>query len=110
MARRGGAESTTVRMKTYKYVRLGDEQGTESEGSRESWQDKRAEEWRGGGGKVLTEVDCPVCSVMCYVTLLPVFFLFYLLVCVYLCLFNSSTHSTATVKHMLTCLVCSSAI
>lgn len=73
---KGGAESTTVRMKTYKYVRLGDEQRTESVGIRESWQDERAEEWRGGGGKVLTEVDCPVCSVLrhpvaCVLSILP---------------------------------------
>lgn len=62
--------------------------------------------WSGPGGRALTEVDCPV-SVMCYVTLLPVWCL---------CAERSTavndggTHPTATVKHMLTCLVCSSAI
>lgn len=70
----------------------------------------------GRGGEGLTEVDRPVC--FCYVLRDPV-----ACICVYVSWFvcqcvcvalhvfiNGSTHSTATVKHMLACLVCSSAI
>lgn len=67
----------------------------------------------GGGGEGqnegLTEVDCPVCYVLRH----PVA----CVVCVSsdswgasVCFLYGSTHSTATVKHMPTCLVCSSAI
>lgn len=67
----------------------------------------------GRGGKGLTEVDCPVC--FCYVLRDPVACVCvsvspHLCACVCVFLYNGSTHSTATVKHLLTCLVCSSVI
>lgn len=54
-----------MRMKIYKYARLGDDWVTERGGRRGSVGGKggRVKERRDGGrgGKGLTEVDCPVC-------------------------------------------------
>lgn len=115
--KRGGAEgrsSTTVRMKIYKYMSSGDDRVTEWSKSRKCWREKEEGSRVGGGGrggKGLTEVDCPVC--FCYVLRDPVACVCVSVLspgmCVYV-LYNGSTHSTVIVKHMLTCLVCSSAV
>lgn len=108
-------ECTTVRMKMYKYVRFRDNQEAES-GEGESTGRNRG--GRGGGGEGLTEIDCPVC--FCCVLRDPVTCTLCLSVCLLVCVcvcgaprvfsYHGSTHSTATVKHMLACLVCSSAL
>lgn len=126
------SECATVHMKMYKYVRPGDNwarEGRKREREREGGTERerkkeRKRERADGGARVGEEIFRLRSTVQCvlgYVLRDPVACVcvspgLCLWSCVCVCthvrmiLYDGSTHSTATVKHMLTCLVCSSAI